>query len=105
MSTKKTVKAKSSYQMSIACPEKERLVVSCTKEEKQYIKLLAAKNNLTMSEYLLSHARLEMPKFNRGNIPNKETAKVLRNSDEGKNLIEVENLDDFWEELGFNKHA
>lgn len=96
--------------MTVNSPVKERLVISCTKQEKQYVKLLAAKHNMTMSDYLLSFARKEMPKpcshhCKRNHIPNKETAQVLKETDEGKNLIEYDSLDDFWESLGFTEHA
>jgi len=108
--TKKIQIKKRAHPMSIVSPEKERLVLSCTKEEKRYIKVLAAKNNMTMSEYLLSFARKEMPKScsqhcERSHVPNKETAKVLKETDEGKNLVEYDNIDDFWDALGFKKYA
>jgi hypothetical protein len=95
------------YKMSVSTPDKTRLIVSCTEEEKQYVRLLAAKHNMTMSEYLLSFARKEMPKSLKkhcslSHAPNKETAKVLRDTDQGKNLIEHESLEEFWEALGFD---
>ena len=65
---------------------------------------------MTISEYLLSFARKEMPKCgghhcNRIHEPNEETARVLKETDDGENLTEYETLDDFWEALGFNQHA
>lgn len=51
----------------------------------------------------------ETPKFaghhcNRSHEPNAETAKVLRETDRGENLIEPENLDEFWDALGFSQY-
>src|ERR1700722_7854919 len=90
--------------------KKVRLSVDCTEQERMYIKMIATKNHMTISEYLLSFARKEMPKCaghhcKRSHEPNEETAKVLRETDKGKNLIEHETLDEFWEALGFNQHA
>lgn len=90
--------------------KKVRLSVDCTEQERMYIKMLATKRHMTISEYLLSFARQEMPKCGGyhcplGHEPNEETARVLRETDKGNNLIEHENLDDFWEALGLNEHA
>jgi hypothetical protein len=90
--------------------KKVRLSVSCTEQERMYIKMLATKKQMTVSEYLLSFAREEMPKggdhhCNQSHEPNKETSHVLRNADKGENLIEHETLDDFWDALGFSQHA
>lgn len=98
------------HKMSVEAPDKTRLVISCTEKEKQYVRLLAAKYNMTMSEYLLSFARKEMPKScqphcTKSHVPNKETAKVLRETDAGKNLNEYDTLDDFWKALGLEKYA
>lgn len=41
----------------------------------------------------------------RSHEPNEETAKVLRETDEGKNLIEHKTLEEFWDALGFSQHA
>lgn len=88
--------------------KKVRLSVDCTEQERMYIKMLATKKHMTISEYLLSFARLEMPKCGgkhcqRRHEPNKETAQILRETDKGENLIEHENLEDFWKALGFNQ--
>ena len=41
--------------------EKVRLSVDCTVEERRYIKMLAARAGKSISEYLLSFPRSEMP--------------------------------------------
>jgi hypothetical protein len=90
--------------------KKVRLSVDCTEQERMYIKMLATKKHMTISEYLLSFAREEMPKHGKyqckhDHEPNEETAQVLRETDKGENLIEHETLDDFWDALGFGQHA
>jgi hypothetical protein len=95
------------HQMSLTqSTEKIRLVITCTEEEKRFVKTLAASKGKTISDYLLDEPRSKMPKKQRrSNIPNKTTARVLKDSDKGKNLIEPENLNDFWTSLGFDNHA
>lgn len=90
--------------------KKVRLSVDCTEQERAYIKMLAAKRRLTISDYLLSFARREMPKCGehhckQSHEPNEETVKVLQETDQGTNLIEYETLDEFWDSLGFSQHA
>ncbi len=90
--------------------KKVRLSVDCTEQERMYIKMIATKNHMTISEYLLSFARKEMPKCGghhckKSHEPNEETAKVLRETDRGENLTEYETLDEFWDSLGFNQNA
>lgn len=38
-------------------------------------------------------------------VPNDETAYVLKETDEGKNLTEYDTLDEFWKSLGFGNHS
>lgn len=84
--------------------KKVRLSVDCTEQERMYIKMLATKKRMTISEYLLSFAREEMPKCGghhckRNHEPNEETAKVLKETDKGENLTEYGTLDEFWDAL------
>lgn len=113
---KKTVKSKKVIyhqpKMSIAAPEKTRLVISCTEEEKKYIRVLAALENKTVSDFLLESPRKKMPNVKcnfRGcdgvHIPNKETARVLKETEEGINLESHDSLDDFWKAMGMNPNA
>ena len=89
---------------------KVRLSVDCTEQERMYIKMIATKNHMTISEYLLSFARKEMPKCGgrhckRSHEPNEETSKVLRETDQEKNLIEHDKIEKFWDALGFSQDA
>ena len=85
-------------------PHKVRLSVDCTEEEKMYIKMLAAKEKKTISEFLLVYPRSKKPKAkvpscSRSHEPNEETKTALRESREGKGEI-FESLDDFWKAMG-----
>lgn len=82
---------------------KVRLSVDCTEEERMYIKMLATKSHMTISEYLLSFARKEMPKCTRGHEPNKETQKALKEAQEEEETFE--SVDEFWDAMGMNPHA
>jgi hypothetical protein len=80
---------------------KVRLSVDCTEEERMYIKMLAAKSRMTISEYLLSLASKEMPRCTRSHVPNEVTARAMRDSSE-----EVfESVNDFWEAMGINPNV
>jgi hypothetical protein len=98
------------HQMSLASPQKKRLVISCTEEEKMFVKMLAVKNCMSMSEYLLLPAHKAMSKTcahhcMKSHVPNEETARVLRDLDAGGELQDHETLDDFWKSLGLDKYA
>ncbi|MCC5832694.1 MAG: hypothetical protein JJU12_06600 [Chlamydiales bacterium] len=82
---------------------KVRLSVDCTEEERMYIKMLATKSHMTISEYLLSFARKEMPKCTRSHKPNKETQKALKEAQEKDETFE--SVDEFWDAMGMNPHA
>ncbi len=98
--------------MSIASSEKTRLVLSCTEEEKRYIKVLAAIENKSISDYLLEKPRQKMPEMqcdfpgcSGAHEPNKETEKVLRDTDAGRNLESHNSLKDFWKAMGMKPNA
>jgi len=82
---------------------KVRLSVDCTEEERMYIKMLAAKHRMTISEYLLSLASQEMPRCTRSHEPNEATVRALKESfDEGEIY---ESASDFWEAMGMKPNA
>ncbi len=45
----------------------------------------------------------EMARF--WHVPNEETARVLKETDLGESLVEYETMDEFWDSLGFSRHA
>ncbi len=89
--------------------DKVRLTIECSLDEKTYIKMLAAKKHTTISEYLLSFARKEMPKnhdhqCHHHHKPNETTQKALRESRAGKGEV-FASLDDFWKAMGMTPNA
>ncbi len=90
-------------------PEKVRLTIECSPDEKMFIKMLAAKNRSTISEFLLSFARKQMPKqcgqhCHREHVPNEETKKALRDSRKEKGKV-FSTLDEFWKAMGLEPNA
>ena len=69
-----------------------------------YIKMLATKKHMTISEYLLSFARKEMPKCVRSHEPNSTTKKALKESREEEGEV-FESLDDFWTSMDMAPNA
>lgn len=84
-------------------PQKVRLTVECSYDERMYIKMLAAKKNITISEVLLSPVREKMPCMH-SHEPNAETIKALKESREGK-LESYKTLDEFWKAMGIDPNA
>jgi hypothetical protein len=85
--------------------EKVKITIECTLDERAYIKMLAAKAHLGLSDFLLSYVRSDFPKkreVNRG--VNKETMESIQELREGRG-IKCESIDDFWEKMGMNPHA
>lgn len=83
--------------------EKVRLTVECSFNERTYIKMLAAKKNMTISEFLLSSVRGMIPS-SPSHEPNAETVEALKESREGK-LESYSTLDDFWKAMGIDPNA
>lgn len=81
---------------------KVRLSVDCTENERMYIKMLAVREKKTISQFLLSLARDQMPQKG---MPNKETQKVLMETENGKNLESHDSLEDFWSDMGMDPNA
>ena len=82
--------------------EKVKLTVECSLDERVYIKALAAKKHMTISEFILAHVRKEMP-INRE--PNEETKQAMRDVDEGRNLGHAKTIEEFWLAMGIDPNA
>lgn len=66
-------------------------------DERAYIKMLAAKAHMNLSEFILSYLRKDFPE----NTPNKETLEAMNECEEGRG-IKCESIEDFWEKMGMN---
>ncbi len=81
---------------------KVRVVIECSVQERAYIKMLAARKQMTISEYFLSKAKEEAaPKAKK---PNKTTLAAMKEVDE-EGGHSFKSLDDFWEQMGIDPNA
>lgn len=86
--------------------DKVKLTVECSLDERVYIKALAAKKHMTISEFILSHVRKEMPiKRKKSKEPNEETKQAMRDVDEEKNLGHAKTVEEFWSAMGIDPDA
>lgn len=83
--------------------DKVRVVIECSLDERAYIKMIAARNHMTISEYFLSKAKEEMP-TTKAKKPNKKTLAAMKELDEGGGHS-FKTIDDFWEQMGINPNA
>lgn len=81
--------------------EKVKITIECTLDERTYIKMLAAKAHVGLSEFMLSYVRPDFPK---GRKPNMETLEAIQELRDGRG-IKCESIDDFWEKMGMSPHA
>lgn len=87
--------------------DKVRLTVECSLNERTYIKMLAAKNHMTISEFLLASVRKKLPRAvdrRRGKKPNSDTIEALKESRETQ-LESYKTLEDFWKAMGIDPNA
>ena len=78
---------------------KVKVTIECTANERAYIKMLAAKSHLNISEFVLSYLRTDFPKR-----PNKETLHAHEEALKGEG-IDCDSLEDFWEQMGVDPGA
>ena len=83
--------------------EKVRLTVECSLDERTYIKMLAAKKHVTISELLLAPVREVIPSP-KGSEPNDQTIAALKESRKGR-LKSYKSLDCFWKAMGIDPNA
>jgi hypothetical protein len=83
--------------------DKVRLTVECSSDERMYIKMLATKKHMTISELLLAAVRKMIP-CSRKHEPNADTVEALKESRKGK-LESYETIGDFWKAMGIDPNA
>ncbi len=81
--------------------DRAKVTIDCTIDERTYIKMLAAKAHMNLSEFILSYLRKDFPKSRK---PNQATLDAMRESKEGKGM-KCESMEDFWEKMGMNPNA
>ncbi|MBS0622509.1 MAG: hypothetical protein JSR80_06090 [Verrucomicrobia bacterium] len=78
-----------------------KVTIDVSEDERIYIKMLAAKKKMTVSDLIMSFVRPNIPH----DQPNAETEKAMRDVDEGKNLIHCKTIEEFWSALGIDPDA
>lgn len=81
--------------------EKVKMTIECTLDERIYIKMLAARAHLNLSEFILSYVRSDFPKEKK---PNKKTMEAIREGRKGKGIA-CKSLEDFWSKMGVEPDA
>ena len=81
--------------------ERVKVTIDCSVDERAYIKMLAAKAHMNISEFILSYLRKDFPKERQ---LNKETLEAMKESKEGKG-IKCDSIEDFWEKMGMSPNA
>lgn len=80
--------------------DRAKVTIDCTVDERAYIKMLAAKAHMNLSEFILSYLRKDFPE----KTPNKETLEAMKECEEGCG-IKCESIEDFWEKMGMKPSA
>lgn len=81
--------------------DRAKVTIDCTVDERAYIKMLAAKAHMNLSEFILSYLRKDFPQERKSN---KVTLDAMRESKKGKGM-KCESMEDFWEKMGMNPNA
>lgn len=79
---------------------KAKVTIDCTVDERAYIKMLAARAHMNLSEFILSYLRKDFPQ----DKPNKETMQAIQDTKDGK-TTRCESLEDFWDKMGVKPSA
>lgn len=85
-------------------PEQSRVSVNLPKEFHRRVKSYAALRGKTMQALVMEALGRSMEEHSdepckHSHEPNERLEKILKNIDEGKNLIEYENIDDLFKDL------
>lgn len=82
--------------------ERTKVTFDCSLEEKTYIKMLAARANMTLGEFVLSYLRADFP--SKKKRANKTTLAAHKEALEGKGTS-YKTMDDFWADMGVGPHV
>jgi len=80
--------------------DRAKVTIDCTIDERAYIKMLAARAHMNLSEFILSYLRKDFPQEK----PNKETMQAIKDTREGR-TTRCESLEDFWDKMGVKPSA
>lgn len=77
-------------------PEHKRMTIDIPSNVHKKLKAIAAYEGISLKNLIITCLKDNLLS---SNIPNEETLKVFRETEEGKNLIRCENFDDFIKKL------
>lgn len=80
--------------------DRAKVTIDCTLDERAYIKMLAARSHMTLSEFILSYLRKDFPQ----DEPNKDTMQAIKDTKEGR-TTRSKSLNDFWAKMGVKPSA
>ena len=78
-----------------------KVTIDVSEEERTYIKMLAAKKRMTISEFIMSYVRPNIPH----DAPNIETQQAMDDIENKKNLTHCASVKEFWSLVGIDPHA
>lgn len=78
-----------------------KVTIDVSEDERTYIKMLATKKKMTISEFIMFYVRPNIPH----DEPNAETQKAMRDVDERKNLTRCNSIEEFWKVIGIDPNA
>lgn len=79
-----------------------KITITCSYDERLYIKMLAEKAHMNLSEFILSYVKKDFPV--KAKKPNKKTLEAMREAEEGGG-IECDSIADFWVKMGIDRSA
>jgi hypothetical protein len=80
--------------------DKVKMTFECTEEERVYIKMLAARARMNLSEFVLSFLKSAFPQSKL----NKKTVSAHKEALAGRGTA-CESIEDFWKQMGVNLSA
>jgi hypothetical protein len=78
-----------------------KVTIDVSEDERTYIKMLATKKKMTISEFIMSYVRPNIPH----DEPNAETQKAMQDVNERKNLTSCKSIEEFWQTIGIDPNA
>jgi hypothetical protein len=81
-------------------PHRVKITIDVSEDERTYIKMLATKKKMTISEFIMFYVRPNIP-----HEPNAETQKAIRDVEERKNLTRCTSIEEFWQVIGIDPNA
>ena len=78
-----------------------KVTIDVSENERTYIKMLATKKKMTISDFIMSYVRPNIPH----DEPNEETQKAMHDVDKRKNLTQCSTIEEFWKAVGIDPNA